>query len=160
MTQEEKEKNTKSAEHELSRASFLHYAIPGLGAAWTLMAALPIYRYLTPKADDSEARTKVDSVNLGAVAEIPAGSGKNFRFGSTPAIITHTKDGEFHAFKAVCTHLGCTVQYRQDKDLIWCACHGGCYNPESGKVVAGPPPKPLESLKVAVVDGKIVISQA
>lgn len=145
--------------HELSRSDFLHYLIPGLASLWALMAGYPIYRYLAPKGNGGEAQTKVDSVTLGAVSEIPEGSGKNFRFGSTPAIITHTEDG-FHAFKATCTHLGCTVQFSEEKDLIWCACHGGCYNPATGKNVAGPPPKPLEKLAVKIVDGKIVVSNA
>lgn len=155
------EKCCKQACHkDMSRADFMAYAVPGFAALWSLMAGYPIYRYLLPKAGDGEARTKVDSVTLGSVNDIPVGTGKNFRFGSTPAIITHTKDGEFHAFKAICTHLGCTVQFREDKDLIWCACHGGCYDAESGKNIAGPPPKPLDPLKVSLVDGKIVVSQA
>ncbi|MBX9685713.1 MAG: Rieske (2Fe-2S) protein [Candidatus Obscuribacterales bacterium] len=143
----------------LSRADFLGLAVPTFAAFWTMMAGYPIYRYLLPKPGEGEAQSKVGSVTLGAVGEVPAGTGKNFRFGSTPAIITHTEDGEFHAFKAICTHLGCTVQFREDTDQIWCACHGGCYDPTSGKNIAGPPPKPLEPLKVAVVDGKIVVSQ-
>jgi cytochrome b6-f complex iron-sulfur subunit len=145
--------------HEMTRGDFLHFAIPSFAALWCLMAGYPIYRYLLPKKE-AEARTKVGSVTLGSINDIPQGTGKNFKFGSTPAIITHTKDGEFHAFKAVCTHLGCTVQFVEEKDLIWCACHGGCYNPETGKNVAGPPPKPLEVLDVKIVDGKIIVSNA
>lgn len=146
-------------EHELSRKEFITYAIPGFAAVWSLMAAYPIYRYLEPKEGEGEAHTKVGSVNLGEANKIPKGSGQNFRFGSTPAIITHTEDGEFHAFKAVCTHLGCTVQFRQDKQDIWCACHGGCYDAGSGKNIAGPPPKPLDKLKVAIENGNLVVSE-
>ncbi len=142
-----------------SRSQFLRAAVPCVGGVWALMAAYPIYSYLTPNGGD-EPESKVSSVNIGDIKDLPPGSGKNFKFGSMPALITHTKDGELHAFSAVCTHLGCTVQFRPEKDLIWCACHGGCYDPSSGKNVAGPPPKPLLALKVEVVKDKIIVSKA
>ncbi len=142
-----------------SRSQFLRAAVPCVGGVWALMAAYPIYSYLTPNGGD-EPESKVSSVNIGDLKDLPPGSGKNFKFGSMPALITHTKDGELHAFSAVCTHLGCTVQFRPEKDLIWCACHGGCYDPASGKNVAGPPPKPLLALKVEVVKDKIIVSKA
>jgi Rieske Fe-S protein len=141
-----------------SRSQFLRAAVPCVGGVWALMAAYPIYSYLTPNGGD-EPESKVSSVTVGDIKDLPPGSGKNFKFGSMPALITHTKDGEFHAFSAVCTHLGCTVQFRPEKDLIWCACHGGCYDPSSGKNVAGPPPKPLLALKVEVVKDKIIVSK-
>jgi Rieske Fe-S protein len=142
-----------------SRSQFLRAAVPCVGGVWALMAAYPIYSYLTPNGGD-EPESKVSSVTVGDIKDLPPGSGKNFKFGSMPALITHTKDGEFHAFSAVCTHLGCTVQFRPEKDLIWCACHGGCYDPSSGKNTAGPPPKPLLALKVEVVKDKIIVSKA
>ncbi len=148
-----------SDDEKCSRSQFLRAAVPCVGGVWALMAAYPIYSYLTPNGGD-EPESKVSSVNIGDIKDLPPGSGKNFKFGSMPALITHTKDGELHAFSAVCTHLGCTVQFRPEKDLIWCACHGGCYDPSSGKNVAGPPPKPLLALKVEVVKDKIIVSKA
>lgn len=141
-----------------SRSQFLRTAVPCVGGAWALMAAYPIYSYLTPNGGD-EPESKVSSVTVGDLKDLPPGSGKNFKFGSVPALVTHTKDGQLHAFIATCTHLGCTAQYRPEKNLIWCACHGGCYDPSTGKNVAGPPPKPLTALKVEVVNDKIVVSK-
>ena len=91
---------------------------------------------------------------------MPKGTGKNFRFGSFPALLIHTDDGQLHAFNAICTHLGCTVQFRNDMQKIYCACHGGEYDPNTGKNIAGPPPKPLAALKAEVVNGKIIVSRA
>jgi Rieske Fe-S protein len=125
---------------------------------WSVMAAYPFYLYLRPNKTDS--KVKVASVDIGTVGDIPPGTGKNFKFGSTPAIVTHTKDGEFHAFSAICTHLGCTVQFRDDLQEIWCACHGGCYDAATGKNISGPPPKPLTMLKVTVKDDHITVSKA
>jgi Rieske Fe-S protein len=142
------------------RREFLKLGLATLALMWSGMTLYPIYRYLTPKADDSEADTKVSSVVVGKVSDIPKGTGKNFRFGSTPCILTHTEDGQFHAFTAICTHLGCTVQYAPEKQLIWCACHGGCYDPNNGKNIAGPPPKPLTALKVEIDKDDIIVRKA
>ena len=54
-----------------------------------------------------------------------------------PGIIVRDQAGEFHAFSAICTHLGCTVQYRPDNADIWCACHNGHYD-VTGRNVSGP----------------------
>ena len=61
---------------------------------------------------------------------------------------------------AVCTHLGCTVQYEPQADRVHCACHGGVYNPYTGANVSGPPPKPLTIYKVAVGDADVTVSRA
>jgi len=143
----------------VERRSFLKLMGAFFLTIWGVMAVSPVFRYLSSGAEKEEKST-VSSVTVGKVAEVPVGSGKNFKFGSTPAILIHTEDGQFHAFKAVCTHLGCTVQYNSGKEKIWCACHGGQYNPATGKNEAGPPPKPLDALKVEVVNDNIVVSRA
>jgi len=144
-------------EGRFTRAEFVRTAVGGVAVLWGGMTLYPVYSYLNPKGQSDKA-TKVESVEVCKSTEMPKGTGRNFRFGSTPAVLIHTADGQFHAFKAICTHLGCTVQFRDDKQLIWCACHGGTYDPASGKNIAGPPPKPLTPLKVAVVDDKVVVS--
>jgi menaquinol-cytochrome c reductase iron-sulfur subunit len=48
-----------------------------------------------------------------------------------------------------CAHLGCPVRYIQASQKFLCPCHGGVYDRE-GRVVSGPPPRPLERLNVRV----------
>ena len=74
-------------------------------------------------------------------------------------MLIHTNAGELKAFFATCTHLDCTVQYRDDWDLIWCACHNGRYD-LSGRNVAGPPPRPLTTLAVEVKGDDIYVHRA
>ncbi|MBK7839154.1 MAG: Rieske (2Fe-2S) protein [Candidatus Obscuribacter sp.] len=102
-----------------SRGNFIKTVVPCFAGAWALMAAYPIYSYLTPTGGD-EPESKVTSVTVGDLKDLPPGTGKNFKFGSVPALLTHTKDGQLHAFTATCTHLGCTVQFRPEKrhDLV------------------------------------------
>ncbi len=161
MSEESEEIELLDGDKKIGRATFVKTAVGGFALLWGGMTLYRIYRYLCPSSQDEEdAASKVSSLDIGKVSDFPSGSGKNFKFGSTPALIIHGKDGQFHAFKAVCTHLGCTVQYRKEKNNIWCACHGGAYDPDSGKNIAGPPPKPLSPLKVDIVNERIIISNA
>ena len=158
----ETEKTDGEIKHELkpiSRGAFMQTCFYGFAGAWGMMTLYPVCRYLCPSESEQDTAV-VESVTVCKQEELPKGTGKNFKFGHKPALITHTADGELHAFIAICTHLGCTVQFNKEKEKIWCACHGGAYDPESGKNVAGPPPKPLAPLKVEVVDGNVIVSRA
>jgi Rieske Fe-S protein len=99
-----------------------------------------------------------DEVVAGKVGEIKPNSSKIFRFGTRPALLMVTADGQYHALSAVCTHLGCTVQYRPDLHEIWCACHNGMYD-LNGRNISGPPPRPLEQFQVHVRGEDIVVSR-
>lgn len=60
------------------------------------------------------------------------------------------KDGEnYRALHSTCSHLGCKVNWDDAAKQFKCPCHGGTYDRE-GRVVAGPPPRPLERLAVRV----------
>ena len=83
-----------------------------------------------------------------------------FKFGSRPAMLIHHKDDTWVALDAVCTHLGCTVQYQPQRDVIHCNCHGGEYDARTGKNISGPPPRPLRPYVVKVVDNGVLVSRA
>ncbi|MCL5237817.1 MAG: succinate dehydrogenase iron-sulfur subunit [Nitrospirae bacterium] len=57
-------------------------------------------------------------------------------------LVSRTGD-EIICFKASCTHLGCMVKWDGNAGRFRCACHGGAFD-RNGKVIAGPPPKPLD----------------
>jgi Rieske Fe-S protein len=125
-----------------------------LGA--TLVAILyPIIRFLVPPQIAESAQS---SAVAGKVSEMRPNSGKIFRFGSKPGIVIETPRGEIRAFTAICTHLQCTVQYREDLQHIWCACHNGHYDLH-GKNIAGPPPRPLEEYTVNIRGDEILASK-
>jgi Rieske Fe-S protein len=115
----------------------------------------PVLRYLVPP-DVGEAPTR--SVTAGPAATLTPNTARNVKFGSSPAIVVRTKTGELRAFEGTCTHLSCTVQYREDLEHIWCACHNGHYDLH-GKNISGPPPRPLEAYDADVQGDEIVISR-
>jgi len=99
-----------------------------------------------------------DEVVASKVGDLKPNSSKIFRFGSRPALLLMTFEGEYRALSAVCTHLSCTVQYRNDLHQIWCACHNGLYD-LNGRNISGPPPRPLEAFQVHVRGDEIVVSR-
>jgi cytochrome b6-f complex iron-sulfur subunit len=142
-------------EQPTSRRNVLNYLL-GTGALASLGAILyPITRFMIPPRI---VESSASSVVAGTVAELKPNEGKIFKFGSKPGLLIQTPAGEYRAFSAVCTHLDCTVQYRSDEKLIWCACHNGRYD-LTGKNISGPPPRPLEEFKVNVRGDEIVVSR-
>ena len=133
------------------RRSFLKVMLGSGIFLWLGSLVYPVLRYLVPPAT---AATDLNSVRVAAVGELRPGDYRIFRFGRLPGILFCLKDGSLHALSARCTHLDCTVQFEQEREHIWCACHGGVYD-INGRNVSGPPPRPLERYEV-VVKGKDV----
>jgi len=129
-------------------------ALLGSGFLATAVAFFyPVLRYLIPpKTSDLGS----DSVMAGRVGELKPNSGKIFRFGDRPGLLIRAADGEYRAMSATCTHLSCTVQYRDDLREVWCACHNGMYD-LNGRNISGPPPRPLEGFEVQVRGDEIFV---
>ncbi|HLH00235.1 MAG TPA: Rieske (2Fe-2S) protein [Bryobacteraceae bacterium] len=145
-----------SPNSEQSRRSLLSWLVGGGVAASLISFLYPVIRFLNPPHVTEAA---VDEVSGGKVADLKPNSGKIVRFGSKPALLVRVSDIEWKAFSAVCTHLNCTVQYQETTHQIWCACHNGTYDLMTGRVVSGPPPKPLEEFAVRVRGDEVVISR-
>lgn len=150
---------------ETSRRRFVDWLLTRTLTTWLLSTSFgglllavfyPVGRYLVPpEAAESTATT----VTLPLSPEdIPVNGAKIFRFGSRPGILIRTAAGDFRAFSATCTHLGCIVQYRSDIGHIWCACHNGHFD-LNGRNIEGPPPEPLEAFVVNVRGDQIVVSR-
>lgn len=71
------------------------------------------------------------------------------------AFVVQRPDGPA-VFSPVCTHLGCSVGWNEEKKHFTCPCHGGVYD-ASGTVISGPPPKPLTHFETKVEEGKLFI---
>ena len=74
----------------------------------------------------------------------------------TRIFLRRDEGGALTAFSALCTHLGCLVNYSNIKKEFICPCHGGRYDPD-GRVIAGPPPAPLTRLPVRVAGNKVQV---
>jgi cytochrome b6-f complex iron-sulfur subunit len=146
-------------EGSLSRHAFLRLALGGAGAVYAAALGYPVYRYLASPVEKASQEAAITEVNLKDAGHLPRESVLMFKFGVKPSLLIHHADGSWTAMSAVCTHFGCTVQYQPREHRIYCACHGGTYDPRTGANVAGPPPKPLERYAVKFVGRDAVISR-
>ena len=138
-----------------SKRSFLKLVLSGGIFALLGSVLYPIIAYLKPP---KQGEVEVTSVKAGKLTELEKDSGKIVKFGTKPVILLRTATDELRAFSATCTHLDCTVQFRKDFGLIWCACHNGKYD-LNGRNVSGPPPRPLDEYRVVVQGGEIFVSK-
>lgn len=70
--------------------------------------------------------------------------------------LVRSGDGGVRALDSTCTHLGCRTRVNAEALQIECPCHGGVYDLE-GRVVAGPPPRPLDELPTRVEGTRILV---
>ena len=139
-----------------SRRNFVNWLLGTSAAGYVAAVIYPISRYLIPPPSGESATTSV--ILPFPAAEIAPNTARAFRFGSKPGILVRTDAGELRAFSAVCTHLDCTVQFREDISRIWCACHNGHFD-LTGRNVQGPPPRPLDAYDVNVRGDEIVVNK-
>jgi menaquinol-cytochrome c reductase iron-sulfur subunit len=55
-----------------------------------------------------------------------------------------------------CAHLGCPVRFIDAAGIFSCPCHGGAYDFE-GRVIGGPPVRPLDRFQTRVEGGEVQI---
>ena len=137
-----------------TRRSWLNLFLGSGAGAFLAAVGYPVARYLVPP---QVAEASAASVTLPLKAsDVKPNSGTIFKFGNRPGMLVRTPSGEFKAFSAMCTHLNCTVQFREDMGSLWCACHNGRFD-LNGQNVAGPPPRPLEQYAVHVQGDQIIV---
>jgi len=91
------------------------------------------------------ARLSFPAAVIARVGEIPVGGVKLFAFptADAPCILVRLSEDEYVAYDQKCTHLSCAVYYEQGSREIRCPCHEGRFSAKDGRVLAGPPPRPL-----------------
>ena len=83
-------------------------------------------------------------------SDIPIGGVKLFTY-PTPndtAIMVRKSDGALVAYSQKCTHLSCAVYYSKAHDRLECPCHEGYFSIDTGRVLQGPPPRPLPRIEL------------
>jgi cytochrome b6-f complex iron-sulfur subunit len=141
----------------MSRRRLITYLL-GFSVVATLGGVLtPIIGYLWPPGRVSGAGS--GRVQVGTASDFPSGQGKVVPVNDKPAIVVNTAKGGVKAFSAICTHLGCIVEWDPTRQVILCPCHDGRFNPVTGAVISGPPPGPLPQLALTVEDEAVYVSE-
>ena len=134
-------------------------AMPGSGAMASSGAMSSPGTMSSPgPASPAEAKpkksAKVTGIVLGAASEIPVGGGRIYA--AAKVVVTQPTIGQYRAFSAVCTHVGC-IMSEVANGTIDCPCHGSEFKITTGAVVTGPAPAPLPKKQIKIVDGKVVL---
>jgi nitrite reductase/ring-hydroxylating ferredoxin subunit len=99
----------------------------------------------------------VDTTIPGA-AGLPVGGSTVFDYPEPgePCLVIRVSQDEFVAFSQKCTHLSCAVYYSKEDDRIECPCHNGYFSSRDGRVLQGPPPRPLPRVLLERRGGELV----
>ena len=63
----------------------------------------------------------------------------------------------FRALSAICTHSEvCQVTWDPAREQVLCPCHNAAFD-TYGNVLHGPPPRPLRTYPVSVIDGQVYV---
>lgn len=140
-------------ESEISRRDFLGWFLKG-GLLVTLGGMIiPALNYIWPVTHQGPVGGMAD---VGSADDIPVWGGKKVILSGSALLIIRLPN-EYKAYSAICTHLGCIVDWDDQKQKIICPCHAGIFD-TNGSVVAGPPPRPLPSYLVKVINGRLMVT--
>jgi nitrite reductase/ring-hydroxylating ferredoxin subunit len=94
---------------------------------------------------------------IGLASQIPVGGVKIFDYPGPDdnCILVRVAEDRFVAYSQKCTHLSCAVYYSAEQNRLECPCHEGYFSAENGRVLQGPPPRPLPRVTLVERGGQI-----
>jgi nitrite reductase/ring-hydroxylating ferredoxin subunit len=94
-----------------------------------------------------------------AVADLPQDTPIAFRSGGIEGFLTRSGD-KVTALSAVCTHMGCILNYSKFRDRFECPCHGATFEKDGQPTNYSSPLSRLPSLQVRVEKGQVQVYTA
>lgn len=149
LAQSEPEKSGVGA--PVTRRDFFNEVAAGALGIAAVGATIVTVKYLSPNVlFEPPARFRV-----GTPDDFPVNSVTYFQ--DQKVYIVRTRDGDFFAETAVCTHLGCITKWNPEANQIQCPCHGSKFA-RDGKVEHGPAPRPLPHFAIRLMpDGTLMV---
>ena len=139
-----------------SRRNFLTQALTG----WIVLSVLPaVYGMMEYIIPPRIRESILQSIGAGKISDIPQNGAKIVKFNKKAVILVRTEQNQIRALSAVCTHLGCIVEYKPEQKIFKCNCHGSLFD-LNGKNIAGPAPAPLQPYRVELKQDEVIITQA
>ena len=139
----------------INRREFIKGVTAIVGGLITTVIGVPTVAYLIDPA--LKENTKESWIPVGKLEDMPIGKPAPFSFTRVQVNgweRTSTSHAGFILRKSEapddllilnsrCTHLGCTVNWSENDQVYLCPCHDAKFDPQ-GKVLDGPPPRPLD----------------
>lgn len=166
MLRNSEQENASPNSTEITRRNMAARAIYGLVSliGMALCAPVSMYVFARPKAENEKGW-----IDAGSLGNLPPGAprsvtvprvhidGWKMRSGKDTVWVVRQPDGEVRAFSPLCTHLGCAYHPDKTKGNFLCPCHGSEFS-FSGKVLAGPAPRPLDQYAVKIDGDRLWLS--
>lgn len=155
-----------SSSHSISRRDFVRVVTAVLGTVMAAAIGLPAIGYILAPALKKQASEAW--IPAGPLENFPPGEPTLFNFtrskvngwekttNSYGAYIIRGDGDKIVAFSSTCTHLSCRVSWKPEENRYTCPCHAGYFDFD-GKVIDGPPPRPLDQYETKIEEGTIYI---
>lgn len=146
---------------EPPRRRFFKFLVTGIGSAVAAALAAPVAGLLVLPALKKQ---KVVWKQCGPVEEFAVGEIRLVAlepleqrqwpedWGKEAAWVFRRSQHDFVVYNIHCTHVGCPVNWSSKARRFFSPCHGGVFD-EEGRVLAGPPPRPLDRYESKVENG-------
>jgi cytochrome b6-f complex iron-sulfur subunit len=139
----------------MNRRSFLSWGTAGFATlcAGVAVSMGAVVRFLVPDVFYEPPQV----FKIGDPADFPFGP-PTF-LADEKIYVFRDRDKGFSVASAVCTHLGCTVNYFQSDQKFHCPCHGSVFA-RDGIVIHGPAPRSLNWFEVTQArDGQLQVDK-
>jgi cytochrome b6-f complex iron-sulfur subunit len=152
-------KKKKSSEEKVfkdseSRRAFIRKLWGGLGILAAVEFTAVVFGFLFSGKGNENVYTPKQLVEAGSVNSYQPNSVTVFRGGRF--YLTRLDDGGFIALSLRCTHLGCSIEWEEDKSRFICPCHSSAFS-MNGDVQNPPAPKALDYYPIIIEKGNIKV---
>ena len=137
----------------LTRRGLVDWVIYLCSSVFGAALVLPALAYLFPVTKSGPVKVREE---VGDASGWGLWTGRKVSVAGKPVLVIRT-DKTYLAYSAVCSHLGCLVEFNEGKRSIVCPCHAATFDLD-GRVTGGPPPRPLAAYAVSEVQGKVYVS--
>jgi quinol---cytochrome c reductase iron-sulfur subunit, bacillus type len=146
------------------RRNFFRALVTSIGVAITAILGAPLAGFFAlpafKKAEtDWKACGPLDAFPIGEVKLVPlrplAQREWPEDWGTEAAWVYRTGERNFVIYNVHCTHVGCPVTWSPQARRFFSPCHGGVFDAD-GRVLAGPPPRPLDRYEVKIDNGVLL----
>jgi menaquinol-cytochrome c reductase iron-sulfur subunit len=158
---------TSASDTEATRRSYLGWLIGLCTAGVGAVLSVPLVRFLIYPL--RAVTTEVKWSDAGPVSELASTAGPVQRAITVEQVdgwrktvsnkvvyLTKASGGQLQVLSAVCPHLGCSVQWSENKHRFVCPCHTAVFEPD-GSRVSGPAPRGMDSLPSQIQNGRLMV---